>query len=484
MRRWRALVGRVRAVDRECAGQSLPTSPLPFTVRGAPVTRTRAWTAALTAASLSSLGRSAWAEAEPSAPLAAREARPAADAARPAADVHPAPTPPVDTSDEPMTFHASRPADEAPPAAPTRTLRPTTMEQVSEASMQEVHIGGTKARYTLNFFGDVTFAFGDPQSAAAAPPIGRFPSFSLGDQTFLLRGELGKHFVATTEWSFEIGDEVNVDVERMAVRWQGDNYFVEAGRTHTSFGYWNNAYHHGRWLQPTIVRPRWVAFEDDDGILPVHLVGIDAGYKVKTPGGSLNFVASLGNGRGKIVDDVRNAGDYQVAKAAQASIEYVGMIWPDLRIGVSGMYDRIPGQPADMRPALPGPSFDEWIGGVYVAYPSVPLLLIAEGYLVDHRHANQEWTTYGGFGLLGYNFGAFTPYALIERIVSSGGQDPFFVPDPMNPGASFDTVDAILGLRIDLSDWTALKAEYRYTNSLDRDDAIVHEGLLDWSWGF
>jgi hypothetical protein len=440
----------------------------------------------MAAASLSIIGRNAHAEETPAEPVAARAARPAAEA-RPASDAHSAAVAQTETGDETMTFRASRPAEEPPPPAttPGAGRRPTTMEQISEASMQEVHVGGSKLRYTLNFFGDISFGAGDPINPEDGSRLGRFPSFSLGDQTFLLRGELGKHFVATTEWAFEIGDQVGLDVERMNVRWQGESFFIEAGRMHTSFGYWNNAYHHGRWLQPTIVRPRWVAFEDDDGLLPVHLVGIDAGLKLKTASGSVNVVASIGNGRGAVVDDVRNAGDFQTGKAVHASIEYVGVIWPDLRLGISGMYDRIKGQPIGVRPALPDAPIDEWIGGVHVAYPSVPLLLIAEGYLVDHRHGNQEWTTYGGFGLLGYNFGPVTPYVEVERIVASGGQDPFFNPDPMNLGASFDTVEAIVGMRLDLSDWTALKAEYRYTNSLDRDtNAVVQEGILNWSWGF
>jgi hypothetical protein len=48
---------------------------------------------------------------------------------------------------------------------------------------------------------------------------------------------------------------------------------------------------------------------------------------------------------------------------------------------------------------------------------------------------------------------------------------------------SFDTVQAIVGLRVDLSDWTALKGEYRYTDLLDRD-YVSHEGVINWSWGF
>ena len=121
------------------------------------------------------------------------------------------------------------------------------------------------------------------------------------------------------------------------MRWQSSRFFIEAGRTHTGFGYWNNAYHHGRWLQPTIARPRWVAFEDDGGILPVHWVGAGsrrARADRSTP--TVNIMLTVGNGRGKIVDDVRNNRDYQTMKAFHGSLELVGIGRPELRVGVAG----------------------------------------------------------------------------------------------------------------------------------------------------
>jgi hypothetical protein len=77
-----------------------------------------------------------------------------------------------------------------------------------------------------------------------------------------------------------------------------------------------------------------------------------------------------------------------------------------------------------------------------------------------------------------------TPYVEIERIIATGGADPFYVPDPTAPAiSSFDTFETIGGLRIDLSDWTALKLEYRRTESIDRG-TVVQEGIANWSWGF
>ena len=48
---------------------------------------------------------------------------------------------------------------------------------------------------------------------------------------------------------------------------------------------------------------------------------------------------------------------------------------------------------------------------------------------------------------------------------------------------SFDSVEGIFGLRLDLSDWTALKAEFRDTRAFDLK-TTQYEGILNWSWGF
>lgn len=376
-------------------------------------------------------------------------------------------------------------------AAPTTATAPRalTMEDVSGPSTDELRIGRVHSRYSLNFFGDTSLSFGRP----VAPD--HFLSFVFGAQDLLLKGELGNHIVATTEIAMEPGaSQIGVDIERFNVRWQSEHLFIEAGRSHTSFGYWNNAYHHGTWLQPSIDRPRWVAFEDSGGLLPVHWVGLDLGAKFKVRSATLNLFASVGNGRGHIVDDVRNAGDYQSLKALHVAAEFVGIHWPELRAGVSGIVDRIPGLPATgdvTRPALPPDQpIDELIGGAYVAYAGFPLVFIAESYWVIHRAKDQQsltqqWNTYGGFALLGYAVGRFTPYVEFERVASSGPgvPDPFFVPVAGMRTSSFDTAEGIVGLRIDLSDWTALKAEYRNTRFFDTASTF-QEGVLNWSWGF
>ncbi len=380
-----------------------------------------------------------------------------------------------------MTFgHRAAAAPPATPAQPVEAerthMRPRTMEEVAGSSVQELTIRNVRWRYSLNFFGDVSMSGGKPDAGEHAF------GFGLGGQDVLIRGELSENIVATTEMAFEAGEDgsIGVDLERFNVRWQSSRYFVEAGRTHTSFGYWNNAYHHGRWLQPTIERPRWVAFEDDGGILPVHWVGAGGGLRVPVGDATVNLNATVGNGRGRIVDDVRNNHDYQDMKSFHASFEVVGIGRPELRAGVAGIYGVIQGQPD--RP-VPN-DIKEVIGAAHIAYVNVPLLFIAEGYDVAHLALGHQWTTYGGFILLGYTMGRFTPYAEVERIASKGGQDPFFIPDPMATDLpTFDSLEGILGLRFDLTDWTALKVEYRQTKEWDLH-ITQYDGILNWSWGF
>src|SRR4029077_14301976 len=130
-------------------------------------------------------------------------------------------------------------------------------------------------------------------------------------------------------------------------------------------------------LQPTIARPRWVAFEDAGGILPVHWVGAGTGARVPLGDTTLNSMFTVGNGRGQIVDDVRNNRDYQAMKAFHGSLELVGIGRPELRAGVAGIFGRIPAQPLSFRPGFPAladKEITEVIGAANVAYVKVPLL--------------------------------------------------------------------------------------------------------------
>ena len=343
------------------------------------------------------------------------------------------------------------------------------MDQFMSGSMRQMHLGGAHARLSVNIFGDIDFHVGTEENT--------HPSFAQGSLSFMIMGDLEKHFTSHAELSLEYDDsgQLGLDLERFQVGWHDDHFFVNAGRVHTAFGYWNNAYHHGKWLQPTTERPRWVEFEDSGGLLPIHTVGLSGGFSADVGRGKLRTTLSVSNGRGNIVDDIRNSFDYQDSKAVHAQIEYIGLGLSDLRVGIAGMYDRIARANADVRPALPGVPIDEYIASAHIAYPSYPLLVVIEGYGIEHHVPGHAYFTYGGFATFGY------AYLRGQWIATKGGRDPFFFPDPSTP-ITLGELEGIAGVRVDLTDWTAIRAEYNATSIADQK--VVHRGTLQWCWGF
>jgi hypothetical protein len=313
------------------------------------------------------------------------------------------------------------------------------------------------------------------------------PTFGIGGLDLLFTGDLDKSIKMTAESAIEFdqNNQVGIDLERLHLRWTAGGFWIEAGRSHTDLGYWNLAYHHGRWLQPTIERPRVARFEDDGGVLPVHWVGAQMGYKAQLGGDvALTTSVAVGNGRGKIVDDLQSRVDFNAPKQVHAKMEIKGLFTRDLRIGVSGVYGYISAQPATVRPALPGVGIFESIGNAYIAHASYPFTFISEGYAIIHSSsgAGTTWTTYDAFAVMSYAFGSVAPYIKGERLVMTGGSDPFFVPDPTQPYLELDVADGIAGLRIDLSTWSALKIEYEFDHLIDRS-LNVHSGFASWQFG-
>src|SRR3569832_847966 len=62
------------------------------------------------------------------------------------------------------------------------------------------------------------------------------------------------------------------DMERMQIGWVATpSSTIWLGRFHSPIGYWNMEVHHGSYLATSIHRPSLLAFEDDGGVLPVHI---------------------------------------------------------------------------------------------------------------------------------------------------------------------------------------------------------------------
>ena len=394
------------------------------------------------------------------------------------ASAGPDPAPPAHPADPPASEPAVTvfaPEKVAAKPAPAAGGEPMNIDQLVIAAT---------SRIDLNFFGDLS----------VLDHTGGEPGLTIGPLGFQVTAHLAEGLVGRSEFvmAFE-NDETVVDVERAYLEYRTGGWLLAAGRTHAELGYWNNAFHHGRWLQPTINRPRAVRFEDEGGILPINHVGVTVVHAPPRGEAGLEVALAVGNGHGPAVTDIQTVGDKNLGKSLILRVGGAGLGDASLRFGVNAAIDDIAPEPMGVRPLLPDQRLLELIGGAYLALRADTWQVFAEVYDVIHRGGGQRWSVVDGFAVVGYHVEPFTPYAQVEARTGDGLRDPFYNPDPAaepeaHPPENF--VEGLLGLKYDLSAWSALKLEVsgRRFDTLDaatgttgRSDELRVE--LNWSFG-
>lgn len=379
--------------------------------------------------------------------------------------------PPPVTSSPPQPPEVQRFDDVAtePATPPVPGARPA--DSVPLTQMDEISVPTARSRITLNMFGNLSLEQTNSNHHL---------DFHLGGLGLLMIGRASPELEMVSEVVVESDDgETIIDLERMFLQWKNRRYEVGAGRTHTDLGYWSPAFHHGKWLQLTVDRPRAVRFEDDGGLLPIHNIGVWVTARTPIAHGTGRATVMIANGRGRIVDDVRSSSDLNLAKAiiVHLGLEDVGIT--GLRYGVSGSYDRIAPQPIDARPALADTPIDEVIANAYVAHRGSHWTVISELYDIIHRGGKATQSTFAGFAVVGYKIAHLVPFVMAEARTTSGGNDPFFVPDSMSPRVT-KFVEGTAGMRYELNTWSALKFQLQVMRSQGRTSEL---GIVDWSIG-
>ena len=280
--------------------------------------------------------------------------------------------------------------------------------------------------------------------------------FSLGQFDLYLTSRLTDRIGFVGETVFEYEDatgEFVVDVERVIVQFAMSEHFrFQAGKMHTPIGYWNNAYHHGMAMQPTIERPTVVRFEDDGGSLPVHTVGAQLSGRDLTPL-HLGFDAMVGNGLGNhAAADSRNT-----AQAVTLGVH--SQVTPNLRIGASAYHDRLAAGSDDKLGGTLADPMTQLIAGGFVSYFGDRAELVLEGHQVSDRTAGLTARSPGWFAYAGVrNRTPLVPYYVHDELRLSPA-DPYFA-------ASKSRQDA-LGLRYEWAATAVSKLELRNVRRTD-----------------
>lgn len=291
-------------------------------------------------------------------------------------------------------------------------------------------------------------------------------SFLTEEIDFFITSELSDRVSALVEADFFSPDSntMSFGLQRFNLRYKiSDLLNVKIGRIHTPFGYWNEVFHHGSWLQTTVGRPEIYRFErDDGGFLPVHSVGLQVSGDVEWAPVDLGYDLSVLSGRGRTVTEVQHVRDKNDSKALGIVLKARPSAVEGLQVGPLIYWDRIPGDPPTTGRT---DHIDELILGAHAIYLREPVELLSEFFHIHHddKTSEKNFDTLGFYLQGAYRLGKTKPYYRFDYL-DVANADPYFT------GARrIDRTKHTLGLRWDVLNWNALKFEYGFTDRQTSD---------------
>ncbi len=335
--------------------------------------------------------------------------------------------------------HQMAPAAAAP--SPALHEHGATSTEIREA---EIHYPSLQIRG----FGDVDFQGTDQKNSTSG--------FSLGQLDLHFASPLSRKVSYFGEVTFTAQPTTyELNVERSFVRFDYNDYFkISFGKFHTPIGYWNTAFHHGAWLQTTIIRPEMIKFGGT--FTPVHIVGAQAEGSIPSGGLGLSYALALGNGRGATFSKAGDSGDVNNNRAWLAKLSSQPFHLSGLELGGSYYHDELTPQP--------GVNFREWIAGGYVAWTKGRPELLAEYENVHHTslQTSQTYNTTGYYAQVAYRLpwqeNKWKPYYRFEYI-HRPPQEPVW--DSTGTPLVEDLVGSTVGVRWDITNFACFKGEYR-----------------------
>jgi hypothetical protein len=362
---------------------------------------------------------------------------------------------PLANAAAPVTDKPAANVDSASEKSSSRIPEPE-LAQSDNVMAERMDLGKTLLR--IRGFGDISL-HGDTQK-------GDTTSFSLGQLDLFVTSDVSDKFKFLSEIVFEAGasnyygaisgpeNTFDVDIERYLMIYSLNDYLnIAAGRGHTAIGYYNTAYHHSTWLQTTTGRPFLFNFEDQGGILPIHLVGVSASGMIPSRQIGLHYVAEVGNGRESRNPLVEEPVQNEIADTNHKAFNIELYARPEavrgFQTGISVYRDVLV------------PANAPKIGETIIAAHAV---LIRPKYewlnevLLD-RHAvlgsNSVFNTPGFYTQASKQFDFGRPYFRYQY-VNVAQNEPVFPDVSLRHGPS-------LGIRFDPSESVALKFQYDYT---------------------
>jgi hypothetical protein len=350
--------------------------------------------------------------------------------------------------------------------ANTTVAASTTSAGSSHPASDSEHDDMSNGRPSLQIqgFADVNFR--------ASNQKGTTNSFALGQLDLFLTSRLSEKFSVLGELIVEAGADnaFSFEIHRLLLRYTPNDYFnFSAGRYHTAIGFYNTAYHHGSWFQTAANRPFIFAFESKGGILPLHNVGVSITGRIPSAPFGLRYVAELGNGRASrspVDRSVQTSVDENNGKAVNLGIFARPISIPGLQTGFSIYRDNLTPNRS--------PKVGQTIMAAHLVYQNRLYEMLNEAVVVRHAVNNRVFHTPGFYTQVSRRFGNARPYFRYQ-FVNVPHDDPIFPDVGRRNGPS-------LGLRYDISDFAAFKAQYDRTAR--RGLSTIDELILQLAFTF
>jgi hypothetical protein len=314
--------------------------------------------------------------------------------------------------------------------------------------------------FTLKGFGNIDYVASSTK--AENGDRSTVDQYAVGALDLFMNARLGERVSFLAETAIEADDNATgIDVERILVKYYIDDWLnIQAGRFHTTLGYWNENYHHGEWLNTAIGRPVALNFEDGGGILPVHVVGLV--FKGTRTFGALglDYTLETGNGRGPTSDPPQITNDSNTAKAVNLNLAVRPLAIPGLKFGASAYFDKISPY-VNTGPGDDNPSHEqmrERILNAYVVYRNGPWEALTEIFQLHHQITSgpedgKRVIDFAYYGQFGYRYHEWTPYVRYD-VIQLSDEETYF------PTAIDNRRTTSIGLRWDVAPWNAIKVQY------------------------
>ncbi len=266
------------------------------------------------------------------------------------------------------------------------------------------------------------------------------------------------------------------ELERIQLGWLFNENTVWLGRFHNPIGYWNTQFHHGAYLETSSGRPEITNFEDDSGLIPIHLAGllVEGVHPLGDQGLGYAFALAAGpdfTSEGLEAWDPTSPRSGKHDISTTLNLYYEPVLYAPTKVGFFINYTEIPTQ------GIAFTDIQQLSTGLYGNWERLPWRLIGSSFYIHNRMDRASGSQDESF----FHAYLHTEYSLNDNWILYGRIEGTLGDDndaylALSPGFVEDKI--LGGIRFDFAKQNALKLEVSGNHTSEDDFGQL---VLQWS---